>query len=247
IIGNIPLTGGSFGVGQSLLPSIMVVGQPIGSFYGLQTDGVFQTQAEVDDHPTQEGLGYPAAPGDIRYVDVNGDSKIDADDRTFIGKPLADYYMGFNFSINYKNLDFSAYTYAEIGKDMVRNYERDQRNVNRLDYYLDRWTGPGTSVSVPRATTGATTNKIFSDFFVEDASFVRIQNIQLGYSLPENLLEKIGMSKVRIYTSVNNAFTFTKYKGFDPAATNGDAIGGGIDSGFYPAVRQYILGLNISF
>jgi hypothetical protein len=130
---------------------------------------------------------------------------------------------------------------------MVRNYERDQPNVNRLDYYLDRWTGPGTSNTVPRATTGATTNKLFSDFFVEDASFVRIQNIQLGYSLPEDLLQKIGMSKVRIYTSVNNAFTFTKYKGFDPAATNGDAIGGGIDSGFYPAVRQYILGLNVSF
>ena len=247
IIGDVSPTGGSFGVGQPLLPSIMTVGQPIGSFYGLQTNGIFQNQAEVNAHPTQEGLGYAASPGDIRYVDVNGDNKIDADDRTFIGKPLADYFMGFNFSINYKNFDFSAYTYAEVGKEMVRNYERDQPNVNRLDYYLDRWTGPGTSNTVPRATTGATTNKLFSDFFVEDASFVRIQNIQLGYSLPEDLLEKIGMSKVRIYTSVNNAFTFTKYKGFDPAATNGAAIGGGIDSGFYPAVRQYILGLNVSF
>jgi hypothetical protein len=155
--------------------------------------------------------------------------------------------MGFNFSINYKNFDFSAYTYAEIGKDMVRNYERDQPNVNRLDYYLDRWTGPGSSNKVPRATTGASTNKLFSDFYVEDASFVRIQNIQLGYSLPEEALENIGMSKVRLYLSVNNPFTFTEYKGFDPAATNGAALGGGIDYGFYPTVRQYILGLNISF
>jgi hypothetical protein len=119
--------------------------------------------------------------------------------------------------------------------------------VNRLDYYLDRWTGPGTSNTVPRATTGASTNKLFSDFYVEDASFVRIQNIQLGYSLPKETLEDFGLSKVRLYASVNNAFTFTEYKGFDPAASTGQALGGGIDSGFYPTVRQYILGLNISF
>ena len=186
-------------------------------------------------------------PGDIRYVDVNGDGENNSDDRTFIGKPLADYYMGFNFSVNYKSFDLSMYAFAEVGKDMVRNYERDQPNVNRLDYYLDRWTGPGTSNTVPRATTGASTNKLFSDFYVEDASFVRIQNIQLGYSLPTETLEDFGLSKLRLYASVNNAFTFTEYKGFDPAATTGQALGGGIDGGFYPTVRQYILGLNISF
>ena len=141
----------------------------------------------------------------------------------------------------------SAYAYAELGKDMVRNYESDQINVNRLDYYLDRWTGPGTSNEVPRATTGATSNKLFSDFFVEDASFLRIQNIQLGYTLPSEVVSKAGISKFRLYASVNNAFTFTKYKGFDPAATSGNAIGGGIDPGFYPVTRQYLLGLNISF
>lgn len=244
---DVPLTGGSFGVGQPLPPSRMETGQPIGYFYGLQTDGIFQTQADVDAHPSQEGLGYGAVPGDIRYVDVNGDGEINSDDRTFIGKPLADYYMGFNFSVDYKSFDLSLYAFAEVGKDMVRNYERDQPNVNRLDYYLDRWTGPGTSNTVPRATTGASTNKLFSDFYVEDASFVRIQNIQLGYSLPEETLENIGMAKVRLYLSVNNPFTFTEYKGFDPAATNGDALGGGIDYGFYPTVRQYIFGLNISF
>ena len=178
-------------------------------------------------------------------MDVNQDGTIDANDRTFIGKPLPDYIMGFNLAIDYKNFDFSAYAYAELGKDMVRNYERDQPNVNRLDYYLDRWTGPGTSNEVPRATTGATSNKLFSDFFVEDASFLRIQNIQLGYSISN--LEEFGISKFRVYASVNNAFTFSKYKGFDPAATSGNAVGGGIDPGFYPVTRQYLLGLNISF
>ena len=243
---DVAIEGGSFGIGQ-LAPSRMEVGQPIGYFYGLQTDGIFQSQAEVDAHPSQAGLGNAAQPGDLRFVDVNGDGEIDANDRTFIGKPIADYIMGFNIGVNYKNFDFSAYAYAELGKDMVRNYERDQKNVNRLDYYLDRWTGPGTSNEVPRATTGATSNKLFSDFFVEDASFLRIQNIQLGYSLPSSAIEKAGISKLRVYGSVNNAFTFTKYKGFDPAATTGDAIGGGIDPGFYPVTRQFLLGLNISF
>jgi TonB-dependent starch-binding outer membrane protein SusC len=243
---DVALEGGSFGVGQ-LAPSRMEVGQPIGYFYGLQTDGIFQSQAEVDAHPSQAGLGNAAQPGDLRFVDVNGDGEIDANDRTLIGKPLPDFIMGFNLAIDYKNFDFSAYAYAELGKDMVRNYERDQINVNRLDYYLDRWTGPGTSNEVPRATTGATSNKLFSDFFVEDASFLRIQNIQLGYTLPSEVVSKAGISKFRLYASVNNAFTFTKYKGFDPAATSGNAIGGGIDPGFYPVTRQYLLGLNISF
>ena len=246
IKGDVPLQGGSFGVGQPA-PSRMEVGQPIGYFYGLQSNGIFQSQAEVDAHPSQVGLGNASAPGDIRFVDTNNDGQIDSNDRTFIGKPLADYYMGFNLSLNFKGFDFSAYTYAEVGKDMVRNYERDQPNVNRLDLYLDRWTGAGTSNSVPRATTGATNNKLFSDFFVEDASFIRIQNIQLGYSLPADVISAIGMSKFRIYASVNNAFTFTNYEGFDPAATTGQALGGGIDYGFYPVSRQYLLGLNISF
>ncbi len=243
---DVALEGGSFGIGQ-LAPSRMEVGQPIGYFYGLQTDGIFQTQAEVDAHPSQAGLGNTAQPGDLRFVDVNQDGTIDANDRTFIGKPLPDYIMGFNLAIDYKNFDFSAYAYAELGKDMVRNYERDQPNVNRLDYYLDRWTGPGTSNEVPRATTGATSNKLFSDFFVEDASFLRIQTIQLGYTFPQSSYEGVALSKIRLYASVNNAFTFSKYKGFDPAATSGNALGGGIDPGFYPVTRQYLIGLNISF
>jgi len=137
--------------------------------------------------------------------------------------------------------------YAELGKETVRNYERDQFNVNRLNLYLNRWTGEGTSNTVPRTTIGGTTNKLFSDFYVEDSSFLRMQNIQLGYSLPETALEKIKISKLRFYFSVNNPFTLTKYTGYDPAATSGAAIGGGIDYGFYPISKQFIFGLNLSF
>ncbi|MFB9053969.1 SusC/RagA family TonB-linked outer membrane protein [Formosa undariae] len=237
--------GGSFGVGQPFI-SRMEEGQPLGYFYGLKTDGIFQNQVEVNAHPSQSGLGATAAPGDIRFVDVNGDGEITLDDRTYLGKPQPDYIMGLNLNFEYRNFDFSSYMYAELGKETVRNYERDQPNVNRLNLYLDRWTGEGTSNSVPRATTGATSNKLFSDFYVEDSAFLRIQNIQLGYSLSDQVIDKLGISKFRLYVSVNNAFTLTKYNGYDPAATNGDAIGGGVDYGFYPISRQFLLGLNLS-
>ncbi|WP_299781603.1 TonB-dependent receptor [uncultured Formosa sp.] len=237
--------GGSFSVGQPAIAR-MEVGQPIGYFYGLKTDGIFQNQAEVNAHPSQSDLGATAQPGDLRFVDVNGDGEITLDDRTYLGKPQADYIMGLNLSFDYKNFDFSTYMYAELGKETVRNYERDQNNVNRLNLYLDRWTGEGTSNSVPRTTTGGTSNKLFSDFYVEDSSFLRLQNIQLGYSLSDDVIQKLGISRFRLYVSVNNAFTFTKYNGYDPSATSGDAIGGGIDYGFYPISRQFILGLNLS-
>ncbi|WGD34247.1 TonB-dependent receptor [Olleya sp. YS] len=240
------LEGGGFGVGQPA-PSRMEVGQPIGYFYGLQTDGIFQNQAEVDAHPSQSALGATAAPGDIRYVDANGDGVINFDDRTNIGDPIPDVTMGLNLSLNYKNFDFVLYTFASLGNDMVRNYERTLSDANKLNYVLDRWTGEGTSNTVPRVTTGATSNNVFSEFFVEDASFVRIQNLQLGYSLPDEFINKLGISKLRIYTAVNNLYTFTKYKGYDPGASSGAPIGGGIDAGFYPIPRTYILGLNLNF
>ena len=237
--------GGSFSVGQPAIARLEV-GQPIGYFYGLKTDGIFQNQAEIDAAPSQDGLGSSTAPGDFRFVDTNRDGIISIDDRTYLGKPQADYIMGLNLTLNYKNFDFSTYMYSEIGKETVRNYERDQPNVNRLNLYLNRWTGEGTSNSVPRATIGGTNNKLFSDFYVEDSSFLRVQNIQLGYSLSKEVTEKIGISKFRIYASVNNPLTLTKYNGYDPAATNGAAIGGGIDYGFYPISKQFILGLNLS-
>jgi len=119
--------------------------------------------------------------------------------------------------------------------------------LNKLNYVLGRWTGEGTSNEVPRVTAGTSANNVFSDYFVEDASFLRIQNIQLGYSLPASFIEHAKLSKVRLYASVNNVYTFTKYRGFDPAANSGDPIAGGIDYGFYPTPRTYMLGLNVTF
>jgi len=255
VTGGAFIEGGGFAIGN-LPPSRMEVGQPIGYFYGLQTDGIFQNQAAVDAHPSQSALGATTSPGDIRYKDINNDGVIDVNDRTNIGKPQADFYMGFNFSGKYKNWDFSAYLYAELGKEIVRNYERFLPNSNKPAYYLDRWTGEGTSNFVPRLTNDATNNKLLSDFFVEDGSFLRLQNVQIGYNLDSSLLERVGVAKLRLYTTINNLFTLTKYTGFDPTQVSGvnqgdrnndGTIGSGIDGGTYPSARQFILGLNVEF
>ncbi|MDR6761533.1 TonB-linked SusC/RagA family outer membrane protein [Flavobacterium sp. 2755] len=237
---------GGFGVGQPA-PARMEIGKPIGYFYGYKTDGIFQNQAEVDAHPSQLALGANAAPGDLRFVDVNGDGVIDTKDKTNIGDPIPAATMGFNLQLNYKNVDFAVYTFASVGNDMVRNYERTLSDANRIDYVLDRWTGEGSTNSTPRVTTGATSNNVFSNYFVEDASYLRIQNVQLGYSLNPSVAQKVGITKLRLYAGVNNLYTFTKYQGYDPGASNGAPIGGGIDYGFYPTPRTYLMGLNINF
>jgi len=241
------LEAGSFGVGQSLAPTRMIAGQPLGVFYGYKTDGIFQNQAEVNAHPSQVALGAEAVPGDIRYEDINGDGVINQNDRTYIGKPNADYTLGFNINLNYKNFDFVSYAYASVGNKLIRNYERTESKLNRLNYVLDRWTGEGTSTTVPRVTAGPSSNNVFSDYFIEDASFLRIQNVQLGYTLKSQFVEKAGISKLRLYVSVNNLYTFTKYKGFDPAYTGNGSIDRGVDYGSYPTPRVTLLGLNVNF
>jgi TonB-dependent starch-binding outer membrane protein SusC len=237
-------SGVGFGIGNLAGPSRMEVGMPIGYFYGFKTDGIFQNQAEVDSHPSQVQLGTVAAPGDLRFVDVNQDGVLDEDDRTYIGDPLPDFTIGLNVTLNYKKFDFQSFFFASVGNDMVRNYERNTPLVNRTTYELDRWHGANTSNSVPRVTTAATSNSVFSDYYVEDASFVRAQNMQLGYTFESGTF---GFQDLRIYGAVNNAFTLTKYRGYDPTVTNGSPLASGFDFGFYPNPRTYLLGLNLTF
>ena len=242
------LTGGAFGVSQPA-PTRMEVGHALGYFYGYETDGIFQNQAEVDAHPSQAGAGagVEAQPGDIRFKDLNGDGVINTDDRTDIGDPIPDATMGINISFDYKGFDFVAFGFASLGNDMIRNYERTQPDVNRMNYTLDRWHGEGTSNSVPRVTTGATSNNLFSDYFVEDASYFRIQTVQLGYTINPEFTKKAYINKVRLYVGVNNLYTFTKYMGYDPGASSGSPLSSGIDYGFYPVPRTYLFGLNLNF
>lgn len=254
--GNGIVQGGEFGVGISQTGiARMQAGLPMGYFYGYQTNGIYQTQAEIDalnanapaaavDGQYHDGV----APGDLKFVDTNGNGYIDPDDRTNLGDPLADITMGFNIGFTYKNIDFSANAFASIGNDMVRDYERKDLYANRGTYMLDRWQGTGTSNTVPRAVAGASVNTdLFSDFYVEDASFLRLQNVQIGYSFNDKVLSNLGLDKFRIYVSGNNLYTLTDYLGYDPSASNGAPIGSGIDKGFYPVASSYLLGINLNF
>jgi TonB-linked SusC/RagA family outer membrane protein len=240
------LEAGSFGVGQPAITRLQE-GYTIGYFYGYQTDGIFQNAAEVAAHPSQIALGANAQPGDFRYRDINNDGVIDTDDRTDLGDALPDFTMGLNLSFNYRNWDVQTYLFASLGNEMVRNYERNQPLTNLTTNALGRWTGQGSTNSMPRVTTGATANQVFSDFFVEDASFLRAQNMQIGYTLNEAALDNLKLSKLRVYASVNNAFTLTKYQGFDPSASSGDPLSSGIDNGFYPVARTFLIGINAKF
>jgi len=237
------LSGGSFGVGQDP-PSRMEAGYPIGYFRGYQTDGIFQNQSEVNGYPT---INDDVQPGDLRFVDINDDGVIDDNDKTNLGDPIPDATMGLNITLDYKNFDFGAYAFASVGNEIVRNYERNQPLTNRSVYYLDRWTGENTSNSFPRVTSGANSNSLFSDFYVEDGSFIRLQNVQLGYTLSSKVLENSKIEKLRFYVSASNLFTLTEYRGYDPTTSTGEPIGGGIDYGFYPSPRTFLFGINLKF
>lgn len=236
------LEGGAFGISQPAI-SRMEAGFPLGYFVGYETDGIFQNQTEIDNSAVGNII---PQPGDLKFVDQNGDGEINLDDRIDLGNPLPDATMGLNISFDYKNWDFAAYAFASLGNEIVRNYERNQQLVNKPISYLNRWTGPGSTNTDPRVTIGATSNTDFSDFYVEDGSFVRLQNAQLGYTFNNNS-EDSKLSKFRIYISGSNLFTLTEYSGYDPTAGTGAPIGGGIDQGFYPSARTFLLGVNVKF
>jgi TonB-linked SusC/RagA family outer membrane protein len=214
-----------------------------GYFYGYKTDGIFQNQAEIDAHATQTD----AQPGDIRFADVNKDGEITDADRTKIGDPYADFVLGWNITLDVYDFDFTMFTYASVGGDIYRAYERNLNFTNRFASVLDRWTGEGTSNSEPRVSfVDSNNNTRASDRYVEDGSFVKIKNIQLGYTLPKDLTEKIGFENVRVYAQGKNIYTFTKYSGFDPEISGG-VFDTGIDRGSYPIPRVWSLGVNLKF
>ncbi|MCH1548235.1 MAG: TonB-dependent receptor [Flavobacteriaceae bacterium] len=215
-----------------------------GYFFGYKTDGIFQSQSEVNSHATQNG----AAPGDIRFVDVNSDGIINDSDRTEIGDPFADFTIGWNLAVDYKNFDFSVFTYASVGNDIYRAYERNLNYTNRFASTLDRWTGAGTSNSEPRVTfVDSNNNRRASDRYIEDGSYLRIKNIQLGYTFPESFANQIGFDEIRAYTQVKNLLTLTEYSGYDPEISNDGVLNTGIDIGTYPQPRTWSMGLNIKF
>lgn len=223
------------------------VGQPLGSFYGYVTDGLFQNEEEVASHAFQNA---GSAPGDIRYKDLNGDNVIDQDDRAYIGNPNPDFSYGITVGMKYKGVDFGMFIQGVQGNDIYNASVRyDLAFSNKPNSILDRWTGEGTSNSEPRVNLSDPNNNTrASDRFVEDGSYMRFKNMQLGYTLPENVMEKMKIEKLRVYVSGNNVFTFTKYSGFDPEiGAYGGVLEAGIDRGFYPQARSLIFGLQLAF
>lgn len=222
------------------------VGESFNYLFGLKTDGLFQNQAEINSYVNEQGLPLQAEaqPGDIRFVDYNNDGVIDEDDRTKIGNAIPDWTYGLTISARYKDFDFTIFGQGVNGNDVynaTRRFDLNKSNFNADA--LGRWTGEGTSTSFPRMTL-LDANRNFSrssDFFVQDGSFFRIKTLQIGYNLPAQWLEKVGIKKVRLYVSGNNVLTFTKYGGFDSEITSG------VDRGIYPQARSYLFGANVGF
>ncbi len=242
--GTAKIPGGYYFNGQSQSVTVFEKGYTPGYFYGYKTDGLFQTVGDIAKAPTQTG----AQPGDIKFVDVNNDGVISALDQTKIGDPFPTFTMGWNVSLEYKALDLNVFTYASVGNDIYRAYERNANYSNKFRSVLNRWTGPNTTNSAqnPRYSfIDDNSNIRVSDRYVEDGSYVKIKNIQLGFTFPESVTKRV-FSRLRIYGQVKNAFVFTKYSGYDPEISGG-ILDTGIDRGAYPQARTYAVGLDVKF
>jgi len=230
-------------------------GNPIGYFWGYKTAGIFQTEADVANYKNTEGavIQPNAKPGDLKYVDLNGDGKISADDKTNIGDPNPHHLFGLNFACNYKNFDLSITANGVAGNKIVQCYRGPGQYANWTTDILSRWHGEGTSNTMPRVTQNSSNWVEFSDLYVHDGSYLRVSNVTLGYDFAK-LAKWKNLSQFRLYVSVQNLITFTKYSGMDPevGASAPDASGAyyfgqGVDTGIYPRPQVYMMGVNIIF
>ncbi|MBG47704.1 MAG: SusC/RagA family TonB-linked outer membrane protein [Pseudozobellia sp.] len=249
---NESLSGGTF---EAQDISRVEVGEPLFFFFGLETDGLYQSEQEVTAHL---GADSDKLPGDIRFVDQNGDQQINADDRVKIGNPYPDLTYGLNLNANYKQLDLNLFISGVAGVDVYNTNIYDLEGMPRLfnagTNVLNRWTGPNTSNSVPRADGSPQNFNSISDRFVEDGSYTRLKNITLGYTLQGSSALDQYFSKCRIYVSGQNLITLTDYSGLDPEVGNPLTNDGGgrqyelgIDRGNYPQPKSILLGVQLSF
>ncbi|WP_379090975.1 SusC/RagA family TonB-linked outer membrane protein [Pedobacter sp. UC225_65] len=240
--------------GQTVTPQNLEVtrtklGHAIGSFYGYRSDGLFQNQAEINNYKNSAGgLIQPnAKPGDIKFLDVNGNGSIDPNDRDIIGDPTPDFTYGITLNAAYKGFDMVLLGTGIAGNQIFNATRRfDLPTSNYSTAILNRWTGEGTSNKIPRLTLNDTNENYsrVSSLFIEDGSYFRIKTLQVGYTLPNKLTQKAGINKIRFYVMANNLLTITKYTGFDPEIGGGSY---GVDRGFYPQARTYFAGINVGF
>ncbi len=236
-----------------------IVGEPIAHFFGLKTDGIFANTDEINAYTNVEGeLIQPnATPGDLKFVDVDGNGIINADDRVNIGDGFPDFTYGLNFSAEYKGFDISMFMQGVEGYQVLNGLRYTGLFVdpryNQMSDILDRWTETNLGASIPRvALSDPNGNRQISDFFVEDADYLRLKTLTLGYTLPKPVSNSLGIEKLRLYFTGQNLLTFTGYSGFDPEIGESypDSYGItelGVDRGQYPQPKTFIFGLNINF
>jgi len=229
------------------------VGRPVGYFYGFKSAGIFQNQAQIDSYDGPLLLGANTQPGDVIWVDVNNDGKIDADDRTEIGNPHPDFTLGFSLNFDYKGISLDITNYGAFGQQIMKCY-RDYVASPQSNFTTDifqRWHGEGTSDRYPRLSSSVSSNwNRISDIYVENGDYLKIKNITLGYDF-KRLLPKLPVQQLKVYVTAQNLFTFTDYSGMDPeigfSAEGGYTWSQGVDLGFYPSARVYMIGTNIKF
>jgi TonB-linked SusC/RagA family outer membrane protein len=240
--GTAKIFGGFYFNGQNQSVTVFEKGQTPGYFYGHQAIGIFQNAAEIAGAAAQAG----AVPGDIRFADIDGNRIINADDKTKIGDPFPDFTIGWNLNITYGNIDLTAFTYASVGNDVYSAWERNGNFTNKYRGVLARWTGEG-STNDPRnprySFTDANSNIRVSSRYVEDGSFIRLKNLQLGYTFPSADRKRL-FSSMRAYVQARNLFTLTNYSGLDPEIAGG-ILDTGVDRGAYPQARTISIGLDI--
>lgn len=243
-------------VDNGVYVTLTEAGYPVGSFYMLEMDGIFQNNLEILTSPSQSTSG-DIMPGDVKYVNQNGDLVIDQADRVHVGSSIPTFTTGISLSGYWKNLDFSCFFQGAFGHKIYMQIFQDTEGFYRglnvtQNYYDNHWTGEGTSNTQPRASWKAKSNNArVSTRFLHDASYLRLKNIQIGYTIPNT--QKIGIEKLRVYVAATNLFTLTQFPGMDPemtvsanAANEGDR-GAGIDWGTYPIAKSVTVGINLTF
>jgi TonB-linked SusC/RagA family outer membrane protein len=226
-------------------PTRTRAGDPIGSFYGYVVEGIYQDAADIANSPASSNT---VTPGDFKFKDVNGDKKVDQDDRIVIGNPTPKGIYGFSLGLNFKGIDFGMDFQGVYGNQLFRNWGNGV-NYTKLTYRtarLNRWNGPGTSNFEPLIDDNRTRNQVSSTYMIESGSYLRIRNLSIGYNIGRSILPKIRMKSARVYVSVQNLKTFKKNTGYTPEA-GGSALKFGEDLGGYPLPAIFTTGLNISF
>ncbi|WP_231463465.1 MULTISPECIES: TonB-dependent receptor [unclassified Pedobacter] len=240
-----------YGNYRSLQTSVLQQDAAFGSFYGYKTNGIYQSTAEIQSGPSYAG----ARVGGLKYMDINGDGIIDPKDRTIIGDPNPDFTYGVNLNASYKNFDISAFLYGVQGNDIFEatRYFTDFPSFDgaKSTRLLNAWSPTNRSSNIPSAYAGASDVEFASSsYYIQSGSFLRLKNIQVGYSIPVKVFgTKSGVSRFRIYASASNLFTITKYTGLDPEVTQitDTFTAPGVDQGVYPSPRQFLLGINVGF